>query len=248
MISSDNTICVLLPGESLKILEKRIDEFKSFDVTWGGINFFSPSESIIKLIGKEFKVVYDSSTVRNAIIYELKNRIPLLSSYLDRPTNNKYICVRTGNGNNNLYELRKRIAPQFNEIYKNKIIYAEDLGINVDGFTVSIPLYIACLGRMRFKTIILFGADGGSGMGEDWMHYYKAEELKKDRDFGDYDARGDFHPCDLRGDTSNVNNHFARLMNASIGYVPEVFNCTAKSNYTAFKTMSYDETIAYLRG
>lgn len=230
--------CILLHGKSLEELEKRIEQFSNLDLIWGGINYFCPSEKILKKINKDFDIIFDSSTLPLNINleYETNFRIPRLSEFLDRPKNNIYVCNKTGH--DNLYDFRKKYFPNFNEKYKNKIIYSEDLGINSISFDVSLSLYIACLLKFNPKRIVLFGADGGGSI-ESYFEYDLVKIDKKNN--GDL---GKEHQT--LGDTNNVNTNFNRLMQENIGSVPEIINCSFETKYEVFKKISYDEVLNYL--
>ena len=237
-----NTYFLLLcHGKSLEILEERIGEFASLNnIVWGSMSTFDiPQKYILDKIGCHFTVVYDSSTVKNANDYELIVRIPRLINYLTQNKINKYICTKTDK--HNLFDLRNRLKPTFNEDFKNQIVYAEDLNIIPQDFKVSLHLYIACLIKLGYKNIILFGADGGGKYGNSIESYYKWEEVKKDKEVADNLS------YNMVGDSNNINSTYEWLMNKNIGYVPEILNCSPDSVYTVFKKITYDECLEHLK-
>jgi hypothetical protein len=235
-----NKNCAILAhGKSIEELEKRIQEFKDLNVVWCGMNYFNPTEEVLKLINKEFKVVFDCSTVKNNVEYELKGRLPRLREYLDRNTDNIYITLRTGR--DNLFDLRNRISPEFNSKYQEKIIYGEDLGFDTNQFCVSLHLYITILYKMGAKKIFLFGADGGGSGGNNVDSYFQAEIINKDKVLADNVS------YNMVGDTNNINSTYEPIMKNIFGYVPIVLNCSPNSTYTAFKKCTYDETLQILR-
>jgi hypothetical protein len=242
MLDLTNKTCAILAhGNSLYELESRIKEFRNKDVVWCGMNYFAPSEEILKKINKSFSIIYDSSTIANdkALKYENNIRIPNLSKFLDRDKNNKYIC--SNSDNNNLYNLRERHFPEFNKKYKNQIICVEDLGINPKIFFVSLPLYIASLIKMGCKKIIMFGADGGGKYGNNIESYYNHKLVKAEKD-----VAGILN-YNISGDTSTVNTQFESIMIKTFGYIPtEIFNCSINSAYTIFKKITYNEILNYL--
>ena len=234
MITLENKICaVLAHGKSLEELEKRIQHFKNSNVVWCGMNYFNPSEEIINKINKNFNIVFDCSTVKNNIEYEKNCRLPRLINYLTRPENNYYITLRTGK--DNLYDLRNRINSNFNEIFRDKIIYGEDLGFNTNQFCVSLHLYLTCLFKLGTKKIVLFGADGDGS--NNINTYYKPSLMSDDK------HRADNVFYNMAGDTNNVNCTFNPIMQQIFGYIPEVLNCSPNSLYTVFKNISYEEVL-----
>jgi len=232
----NKTICVIIHGRSVEELERRIEDFRYLDVVWGSMSTFDiPQKYILDKINKQFSIVFDSSTVKNANEYELTIRIPKLISYLSANSNNKYICTKTDK--NNLFNLRNTLLLSFNEDFKNQIIYTENLGIDPNPFCVSLHLYIACLIKLGFEKIILFGADGGGKWGNSIESYYKWEEVKKDKE-----VAGNLS-YNMIGDSDNVNIYFNPIMISIFGYIPTIFNCSDISLYNTFKKINYEEVI-----
>lgn len=236
MIDLTNKTCLVLAhGSSLNELDQRIEEFRNKNsIVWCGMNYFNPSESILKKIGKSFSIVFDCSTVKNNREYESKYRLPRLEEYLNRG-NTTYISLKTGR--DNLYELRNSLGSDFNNKYKDSIIYAEDIGIDPNPFCVSLHLYLACLVKLGARQIILLGADGGGVHGNSVESYYKYEEIQKDKEHADNTS------YNMVGDTNNVNSSFTPLMLTTLGYVPEIINCSPLSRYSIFKRINYNELI-----
>jgi hypothetical protein len=237
-VNGNKTYCILAHGKSLEELEKRIEKFKNIDVVWCGINYFNPSQNILKKISKDFNIVFDCSTVKNAIYYEKEVRIPRLSEYLEKNTHNKYICTKSDK--NNLHNLRNEIKVDFNEKYKNQIIYVEDLDINPNPFCVSLHLYIASLAKLGAKQIVLFGADGGGNLGNSVESYYNYREIENDK------IKAGNTSYNMVGDSNNINSTFEILMTKTLGYIPNVINCSPDSVYTIFKKVNYEEVLNYL--
>jgi hypothetical protein len=238
-----NKTCFLVGlGRSIEELERRIEEFKNFDVVWCGMSSFDiPQIYILNKINKHFIITFDTSTVAKAEQYELTRRIPRLSYHLD--TYKDSIYMTTNSDKNNNYMLRQRIAPEFNQKYRNQIMYTEEIGVNASLFCVSIHLFIACLYKMGCKEIVLFGQDGDSSnlYNNRIESYYKHELVKEDKIIGGADA------YNLVGDTNNVNASYDRLMMLNLGYVPRPLNCSPNSTFTVFKTINYDELLNYLK-
>lgn len=229
-------VFVILHGKTCETLEQRIEEFKNKDIIWASISTFDiPQKYILDKINKKFSIVFDSSTVKNEVDYEIKVRLPRLINYLSENKDNKYICTKTDK--NNLFNLRNRLRLTFNEDYKNQIIYTEDIGIDPNLFCVSLHLYIACLAKLGFKKIVLFGADGGGKHGNNIESYYKYKEIKIDKEIADNLS------YNMVGDSANINSSFKSLMEKTLGYMPEVFNCSKDSLYTVFNFISYEEAI-----
>lgn len=227
-------------GRSLENLEALIENFRDKNITWCSMSTFDiPQKYILDKINKKFSIVYDSSTVKNEKEYELSIRIPRLIKYLSEDKNNKYICTKTDK--NNLFNLRNKLLLSFNQDFKDQIIYAEDLGIDPNPFCVSLHLYIACLVKMGFNQIILFGADGGGKWGNSIESYYKWEEIKKDKEIA-----GNLS-YNMVGDSNNINSSFEPLMKQSLGFIPEVLNCSKDSLYTIFKNINYEEVLNIVR-
>ncbi len=243
MIDIKNKTClVVLLGKSVEELEERIESFKDADIVWCSIsNFDIPQKYILDKINKKIEIVYDSGTVANAEDYERKYRLPRLSKYLDKEENNLYIS--TNNDKNNLYELRERIAPEFNLKYRNKIIYTSEIGIDPNSFCVSLHLYIACLYKLGCSQVILFGADGDKPhtYNNHIDSYYKSDLIKADKI-----ACGNL-VYNLVGDSDNINKSYVPLLTKTLGYVPEVLNCSLDSSYSVFKKVSYDKVINLLK-
>jgi hypothetical protein len=233
---NNKTFLVLLHGKSIETLENKITDYKDLDVVWCGISTFDIEQKyILNKINKEYNIVFDCSTVKNAEDYEITVRIPRLISYLSKNKEYKYICTKSDK--NNLFELRNRLRLSFNEDFKKQIIYVEDLGINPNPFCVSLHLYLACLLKFNPRKIILFGADGGGTYGNSIESYYKWEEVKKDKEI----AGNLFY--NMVGDSNNINTTFTPLMQNIFSYIPEIYNCSPNSLYTVFKNVSYDEVI-----
>jgi hypothetical protein len=236
-----NKTCLLVAhGRSLEELERKIGRFINLDVVWCSMSTFDvPEDYILSKINKHFTVVYDSSTVENAIDYEIAVRIPRLSKYLDRDEDNIYICTRTDHSN--LYQLRDNLRLDFNKKYKNKIICAEDIGINPNDFCVSLHLFIACLYKMGTKKVILFGADGGSIYGNSIESYYNWRLIENDKKIA-----GNL-TYNMVGDTNNINSTYGVLMEKSLGYIPKVLNCSPDSTYTVFEKITYEEVLKEIK-
>ena len=229
-------ICIILHGKSCETLENNINLFKDLNVVWASISTFDiPQKYILDKINKKFSIVFDSSTVKNEREYELIVRIPRLINYLFEDKNNIYICTKSDK--NNLFDLRNRLRLTFNEYYKEQIIYTEDRGIDPKPFCVSLHLYIACLCKLGFKKIILFGADGGGKHGNSIESYYKWEEIKKDKEIAD---NLNFN---MIGDSCNINSSYESLMMKTLGYIPKVFNTSIDSLYTVFPKITYEEVL-----
>jgi len=238
-----NKICLLVGlGRSIEELEARIEEFKDFDVVWCGMSSFDiPQKYILDKINKHFQIIYDSSTVQNAEEYELTRRIPRLIKHLDKYPDSCY--VTTNSDKNNAYRLRERIAPEFNRKYRNQIIYAEEIGVDPNPFCVSIHLYIACLYKLNCKEIILFGQDGDrQGLYNNKVEsYYKHELIKEDKIVADNLV------YNLIGDTHNVNTTYKDRMFATLGYVPNLLNCSPNSSFTVWQVIDYNTVLEYLK-
>lgn len=225
----NNKICAIVAhGHSLEELERRIDEFRGFDIVWCGMNYFNPSEDILKKINKEFIVIFDCATTIDTKKYEIRSRTPRMTEYLSRPVKNVYMTSTF------LYGLRSQIGSDFNEKYKEKIIYIDNIGFVAGEFMVSIHLYIITLLKLGARNIVLFGADGGGS-------YYKSDLALADGILG---CSGPGVP---EGDTEHVNTTFGPLAQKILGYIPEIINCSTISRYTPFTKMSYDETINLLK-
>jgi hypothetical protein len=239
MIDLTNKTCAILAhGSSLSKLENRIEEFKNKDIVWCGMNYFNPSEEILKKINKSFSIVFDCSTVKNNKAYETYYRLPRLKEFLNRD-NTTYITLQTGR--DNLYELRNRIGDNFNEKYKDKIIYGEKLGFDCNQFCVSLHLYITLLLKLNAERIILFGADGGGMAGNSVSSYYRSDLMLEDKKHADNVS------YNMTGDTNNVNSSFVPIMKSIFGYVPEILNCSPISTYTVFKKVTYDELLEKIK-
>lgn len=239
MIDLTNKTCAILAhGSSLSILENRIEEFRNKDIVWCGMNYFNPSEEILKKINKSFSIVFDCSTVKNNKSYEMYYRLPRLKEFLNR-NDTTYITLKSGR--DNLYELRNKIGDNFNEKYKDKIIYGENLGFDCNQFCVSLHLYIALLLKLNVRTIILFGADGGGTIGNNVSSYYKSELILEDKKHADNVS------YNMVGDTNNVNSSFVPIMQSIFGHVPEILNCSPISTYTVFKKITYDELLEKIK-
>jgi len=238
-----NKTCLLLGlGRSLEELDKRILEFKDANVVWCGMSSFDvPQKYILDRINKHFSIVFDCSTVQNAVEYELTRRIPRIVHHLEAYKDSIYMT--TNSDKNNTTDLRNRIAPEFSTQYRKQIIYVEELGINPNPFCVSIHLFIASLYKMGCKEVILFGQDGdSSGTYDNRVEsYYKSDLIKEDKIIA-----GNL-VYNLVGDTNNVNSSYAYLLMDALHYIPTPKNCSPRSSFTVFKTVTYDDTIQYLK-
>ncbi|MEK7548919.1 MAG: hypothetical protein AAB496_00275, partial [Patescibacteria group bacterium] len=173
--------------------------------------------------------------VKNEQDYEILLRIPRLINYLSDNKTNIYICTKTDK--NNLFNLRNRLRLTFNNNFKDQIIYTEDIGIDPKPFCVSLHLYIACLSKLGFKKIILFGADGGGKHGNLIESYYKSELVKIDKELcGNLSYN-------IIGDSCNINSSYESLMMKTLGYIPKVFNTSKDSLYTVFPKITYEEVL-----
>ncbi len=239
-MSGNNVFCLVAHGKSLEILESKIEEFKNINCIWGSMSTFDiPQKYILDKINKTFSFVYDSSTVQNEKDYELTIRIPRLIKYLSENKEHRYISTKTDR--NNLHNLRNKLLLSFNEDFKDQIIYTEDLEIDPTPFCVSLHLYIACIVKLGFNKVILFGADGGGKYGNSIESYYKWEEIKQDKI-----VAGNLS-YNMIGDSNNINSTFKPLMLKTLGFIPEVINCSPDSLYTIFKKENYESTLNLLR-
>lgn len=239
----DNKICLLVGlGRTIETLEERIEEFKDFNVVWCSMSSFDiPQKYILDKIGKHFEIVFDCSTVHFAEEYELNRRIPRIKYHLDTYKDSVYMCTKTDKANN--YQLRERIAPDFNRDYNDRILYVEDLGIDPNPYCVSIHLFIASLYKMNAKEVILFGQDGDS-LGRYSNHvesYYKSELIKEDKIIA-----GNL-VYNLVGDTNNVNIYYDAQLQHTLGYIPRPLNCSPGSTFTIFPVTDYNTVIEHLK-
>lgn len=236
-----NKICAIVAhGKSIEELEKHIVDFKDFDLCWCGMNYFIPTENILKKVGKMFDVIFDSSLTENAKNYELNWRLPKLTEYLSRNYNNCFLTL-----SHNLPPVWQAVGKgEFATIFQNKIVYGEDLGFNTDQFCVSIPLFISCLVVEGAKAVIVFGMDANVNGVEG---YYRPDLMIEDKKMAGHEK----FFINVKGDAHNVNTSYIKVLDeickSKTIKKPEIINVSPNSAITIFKKMNYNEVFKWLR-
>ena len=237
----NNRICaVIAHGKSVEELDKRIAEFKDFNLCWCGMNYFEPTEAILNKIGKQFEIVFDCSQTENFKNYELNWRLPKLRKYLSRDTNNCFVTLGATLG-----QLWQNIGiGEFKTLFQNKIVYGESLGFDTDQFCVSLPLFITCLIVEKAKAIIVFGMDANvNGING----YYKPELMVEDKKMAGHEK----FVIHVKGDAHNINTSYPEMLNKILSNKginkPEIINVSPNSDVTIFKKMNYNEILQWLK-
>lgn len=238
---------VLAHGASVNELEKRIEEFKKFDICWTTFNQFPIMEKfILNKINKNLSIVYDSSSITMSLAkeYDEEIRIPRLTDFLSRKDNNLWITT--------LGIVRDYMKPfgftSFLQRFSNKIMIIDDY---IPQAFLQVPnsltLVLGCMAIGGASTILLFGADGYKGNYKDNINsFYKPEYQAKER----IASIGNTIESSVTRDAEDFQNRFMRLyrtycqLHAIVP--PTILNVSPISSYNIFQKLTYDEVIKWL--
>jgi len=244
-------VCIIARGKTAEILEKRIEEFKNYDVVWTSMNLFTPAEMILEKIGKQLDLVSDCSTVKNIQTYERDVRMPRFIKYLKKDNNllfTSQLVIQESFKRDNFYQI-------FGQ-YKYKIATIDDI-FNTSNAPKSIwdappnsitLLFAACIAGGA-KKIICFGYDGLYGhtgtqrtyLDHDCIEtYYRSDLEKKDR----LAAAGAIEIGSLATDSFFFQRDFSKIWNIykqTYNNDCPILNCSPITKFTCIKKISYDE-------
>jgi len=225
-------------GNSLTELEKRIEEFKDYDICWISLNSSDVIEDyILSKINKGLNIYF--TLAPNAKVYDIEINIPLIKKVIDSGG-----IVLSDKRRIKLYKER------FNNKYVDKIIDILNISIakrdsesraGVAGFLSqpkpinSMAVILLILLVFDPKKIILFGCDGSSSAEITPNDYFKPEIIvKRDKKYG------------LHGDIKQMNDGFLETIKRFKIFfekdkLPEIVNCSPNSQYTIFRKINYNQ-------
>ena len=264
-------LAILLPGPSIKELEKRISELRQADICYFGIKSCSVFETnILQQIDKHLSVLMNSNVFTMALFIE--DTI----NFLNRNENNMFIS--SFGRHEEIFDLlgndfrRDKFLSEYDEkllffaVSYDRLVPNKNHPLHfISGNTLQGAIQLAIIGKA--SRIVLFGADGGAQ--ENAKEYYHRQdqykpELREDFNselktaiLGHYlvDARDLSNPQDyLKGITIDTNLCFNPIMPLAIRNVYEIYNlppidilnCSENSLYNPFPNISYDDAFEYL--
>lgn len=257
-IINNRIVCIIARGASTSVLEKRIEEFKDYNVCWASMNLFTPAEKIVNKIGKSLELVSDCSNVKNTKEYEPQVRIPRFEEYLKKNNNLLFISdtvITDVFKNHNKMDLFER--------YKDKIASIEDVfdTPNAPSTIWEAPpnsitlLFAACIAGGA-KKIICFGYDGLKGVDSvERSHldknalntYYESELEGQDRTIAANQEEIGSLATDsffFERDWLKIWEIYKTTYNNSCAIV----NCSPESMFTIIKKVDYNEVHEELKG
>jgi len=248
-IINGRTVAICLQGKSIETLEKRITEFKDFDICWTSLGVFDIIDTyILSKINKTLDIVFDCATVASARIphYEKYMRFPRLEKFLSRKKKNLWITSR-GIIRDSIVPL----YPEFFQLYQHKICEvdrffpAKPLGkwMNVpNSFTLAVGAMLAG----EAKEIIVFGMDGYLGDPTKGVEsYYKSDYIIKERQA----ALGTVQDPGINRDSKELEEKFTNKLiefQKLFWNHATILNCSPGSIFKIPKNNTYDEIIGRL--
>lgn len=242
------TVCILAPGKSLEMLEKKMPDFKDLNVIWAGMNYCDYIESsVLSKIKKRFDIISDCTNVTNPDAYE-PERIKRFINFLGRGDNNMLFI-----SNVVIDECFKRMKRKdLLEKYEDKISTIDSVFTNKnypkevwDKPPNSITLLFAGLIAGQVKKIILFGYDGKfAGNYSAFSTYYKPEIIKAHRikAYGQFEDIGGL-TCDSRDFQARFSKLFAMYKKIFKNPGAEIVNCSPDSVFTVFRKIEYKDVL-----
>lgn len=243
----DKVVGLIAQGQSVEILEQRIEEYKDLDIIWISFNNFDIIETfILNKINKKLQIVFNFASCLPWVETEIQT--PWTLKIINRGslfiTNRAYL---------NLLEKESRFHLKDNI---KKILLLENIGKN--GYIVeqvtghyktnaSMGSIINSLVAAEVKKIILFGFDGAKGKrpGQETLDtYYKTKTLSTRRPTDWFTVPHNTHILNL----NFLEGYKKVIKEFNLSYIPEILNCSPKSTYTCFKTITYDEVKNYVKG
>ena len=247
-IINNRVVAVIAHGKSVEELEKRIEEFKKFDICWATLNQFPIMEKfILNKIDKQLDIVFDSSTITRDLAEEFEKsvRIPRLKEFLERKYKNMWITTEG--------VLKWYLLPfgykDFLFKHNRKILIIDDL-IPKQFLSVpnSLTLLLSSVAIGGAKTILLFGADGCTGNYIDNIKsFYKPEYQAKERMM----SIGNIIDSSVTRDAEDFQHRFMRIYHTHCQLhnivPPTIINCSENSTYRIFQKLEYKELEKWLR-
>lgn len=251
---NNRVVGVMLSGKSIEGLEKRIKEYKDYDICWVSINLFEVMEDyILSQIGKRLEMVFHSYTLslsrEKKLAYELNHRIPRLRKFMHRPEQNYVLSTWRLMGSNyrslGLYDFYKE--------YEKRIILIDYLFDTLTGVNSSI-LLLATLGVANPKKIITFGLDGTKLDSQNAIHSYYKEELQAKEKRMNYDI-GDEREVivPVTSTSASMEKTFPSIYEdycnrCGIQKRPEIVNCSPGTMFSIFRNINYNQLKSELDG
>jgi len=230
------TVAIVAQGSSIYELERRILEFKDYDICWTSFNLYSPIEKLIlSKINKKLEIVLEAADSDNNE-YEENYRIPKLKEVMDRGdlVLSTWRLLRT--------EYEKKGLKDFYENHVDNIVLADHL-LKIITVSNTLCILIYCAAVCKPKRIVLFGVDGykGASNEREYPTYYHpdlAQErrerlLKHRRHFSLIETSTDFE-----NDFTKNLEEYCKQNNSE---VPEILNCSPISIFNCIKKINYNE-------
>ncbi len=235
-------VAILAAGPSIAELEKRIGELRQADICYFGMNsFFVQEDHILQKISKHFSVIAAGANQGLPPVFDR------IVGFLNRNRDNLFVS--------SFYESRFDLLgkdfdlKKFLREYDEKLLFVsartgratpssrQPLHFPI-GNTLAGLILLALIGKA--SKIVLFGADGFCRK-DVLEHYYRPAEIL-------------VVPVPNEALILDTNRHFNPVLPAAVhriyqayGLPPvEILNCSEKSFYTPFPTISYDHAFAYL--
>ena len=230
---NNRVVGIMSHGKSIEELEKRIVEFKDFNVCWASFNLFSVMEDfILNRIHKKLDLVLDGCPSKS-VGFDINVRIKDFKRIINRGT--LFISSKS---------LLEPYKDFYNE-YKDKIIFLGELFPIPIQYSPnsSICILIYVLALCGASKIILFGYDGYKDKNK-WINSYYKKDIQIKRQ---YSIKGTTNPFPVG--VSSHKQDFEKYFMKSYEFLrdnyniqlPEIINCSNISIYNTFKKVSYDE-------
>lgn len=241
-IINGRPVAILAAGPSIGELEKRIGELRHTDICYFGMNtFFVHEDHILRQINKRFSVVMAG------INRGLPPIISQVETFLQRPDSNLFVSsfyesqpeLLGSQFHLNDFLRRFDVKLLFISASRDKTVPTPDRPLHFPiGNTLAQLINTAVIGGA--SKIVIFGGDGFVPINTGKSHYRQEEYGTSPPDALIIDTYKHFNPVLPIG----LRNIYRTYQLKPI----EILNCSEKSFYTPFPTISYDHVLSYLTG
>ena len=242
-IINGRTVAIMIHGSSINELEKRILEFKDYDICWSSLGVFPMMEDfILSKINKKLEIVLDCATVAESLLenYELNVRVPKLEPYLSREDKNIWITTH-----GLIRDSVSKLYPHFLDLYGSKMVQVDSF-FPLDNRSKwmdvpnSVTFLIASAIAGGASKIIVFGLDGYRGSFKGGIYaYYKPHLIKKEREA----ALGTLEDPGINRDTDYFQDRFSKILEEYYKLFSNpcpIYNCSPDTVYNVIPKINYN--------